>query len=80
MSEEYSKTQVQELGDAIFQTIMAVKDGIQPADATAAMNLLMKFTAASDEIQSDSDAAVLDIVSGLTSKLADSRRNPPAVQ
>lgn len=82
MSEAYNKTEAQGLGVALFDTVTAVKDGIQPEDAAVAMNLLMKLSAAANEIQQDRDAAILDIVSGLTSKLADSRRDDlqPKVQ
>lgn len=73
--ENYNKDQTQGLGVAVFEMIQAVKDGIQPTDTGAAMNLLAKFTAASDEIQGDSDAAVLDVISGLSGALADSRRD-----
>ena len=72
---EYNKQQAQDLGAAIFDTIMAAKDGLQPEDAGAAMTLLTAFTSASDEISTDTDAAVLDIISGLASKLADSKRD-----
>ena len=81
--QDYNKAQTQGLGVAIFGVIMAVKDGLDPADAGAAMALLGKFTEAANEIQGDSDAAVLDVISGLSGALADSRRDdlqPPAVQ
>lgn len=77
---EYNKQQAQDLGAAIFETIEAVKDGLQPHDTGAAMNLLGKFTAASDEIAADPDAAVLDIVAGLASAVADSKRNPVVLE
>jgi hypothetical protein len=79
--EGYNKTEAQGLGGALFDTVTSIRDGIQPEDAAVAMNLLMKLSAAANEIQQDRDAAILDIVSGLTSKLADSRRDdlqPPA--
>jgi hypothetical protein len=79
---DYNKAQAQALGVAVYDVIQAVKDGLQPGDVPAAMALLAAFSAASDEIKGDSDAAVLDLVSGLTNKLADSRRDdlqlPPA--
>ena len=73
--QNYNKAHVQALGDAVFQVIEAVKDGLQASDTTAAMTLLGAFTAASDEIVGDSDAAVLDLIAGLATKLADSRRD-----
>jgi hypothetical protein len=79
MGEAYNKTEAQALGVALFETVTAVKDGIQPEDAATAMSLLMKLSAAANEIQVDRDAAILDIVSGLTSKLADSRRDDLAL-
>ena len=81
--QDYNKAHTQALGEAVFAVIMAVKDGLQPGDTAAAMGLLAAFSAASDEIKQDSDAAVLDLISGLTNKLADSRRDdlqPPAAQ
>jgi hypothetical protein len=80
--EGYNKAQAQALGVAVYDVIQAVKDGLQPGDVPAAMTLLAAFSAASDEIKGDSDAAVLDLISGLSNKLADSRRDdlqlPPA--
>ena len=79
---DYNKAQAQALGVAVYDVIQAVKNGLQPEDTVAAMTLLAAFSAASDEIKGDVDAAVLDLVSGLTNKLADSRRDdlqlPPA--
>lgn len=73
---EYSKSQAQELGISIFGVVEALKDGVQAEDAGAAMTLLSAFTTAADEISSDTDAAVLDIISGLASAFADSKRDP----
>lgn len=81
--EGYNKTEAQTLGAAIFELIDAVSDGLDASDTGAAMNLLAKLSAASDEIRGDRDAAVLDVLSGLSGKLADSRRDdlqPPAAQ
>ncbi|RKZ20201.1 hypothetical protein DRQ50_00145 [bacterium] len=72
----YNKDQVQALGAKIVDMVNAVADGVDVSDVSVGMDLLAAFMSASDEIATDKDAAVLDIVAGATSAFADQRRNP----
>ena len=72
----YDPVQCKAVGAGLLEVVDAVKDGVQVEDAAAGTAFLLKLSAAANEIQSDSDAAVLDSASGLTDALARRRQNP----
>jgi hypothetical protein len=74
----YDKTQVQALGAKVVDMVKAVADGVDVSDVSVGMELLTAFMAASDEISSDTDAAIFDIIAGAADAYATERRNPPA--
>lgn len=71
----YDKQQVQALGAAVVDLIEAVADGVDVTDVGVGMDVLGKFMAASDELSSDKDAALLDVAAGIASTAADRRRD-----
>jgi len=58
---------------------LAVADGLDMSDLAQATAVLGLFSAASDELGSDTDAAILDMISGAMSRVADPRRDPEPV-
>ena len=73
----YNKEQVQTLGQKIVALGQAVSDGVDVTDVNMGMEVLAAFMSASDEFQTDLDAAVLDMVAGAADAAATLRLNPP---
>lgn len=69
----YNKAQVEAAGDALLAAIEAVRDGLDVTDVTAAVSLLTAIGGAADEFRTDTDAAVLHLVSHVAGKLGDAR-------
>ena len=72
----YEKLSMQAVGASLADVIFAVMDdGVGVEDAPALISFLTAAVGQAGEIKDDPDAAILDIVSGLTSSFADKRRN-----
>lgn len=72
----YDPVQCKDVGAGLLEVVDAVKDGVQVEDAAVGMAFLAKLSAAANEIQTDSDAALLDILSGAADAFARRRQNP----
>jgi len=72
---EYNHTEPKAAGSALVDLIWALRDGAGIDDIDEATALLAKINAASNEIQGDTDAAVLDILSGATDRFARLRQD-----
>jgi len=77
MAEQYNEAKVKAVGDALYNMIDAVKDGVGINDMDEFIALTMALQGAQAELAGDTDAAVLHIASALTDKLADARVNQP---
>lgn len=77
----YNKEDAQNLGKELVELIHGLADGMGPDDMANAMETLSAGMAASDEIKSDTNAAVFDVLAGAASAQADRARDdlqPPA--
>jgi len=72
---EYNKAGLQAAGGTITALIYALMDGVGLDDLDEAKDVGVALFPLIDEIKDDPDAALLDIVSGLTSSFADRRRS-----
>jgi len=75
----YDKAQCKAVGVALYDAVVALKDGLQVEDTAVGMALLTSLAGAADEIKGDSDAALLHIASAVMEKAGDGRVNPPTV-
>jgi len=73
----YESAHPKAAGAALVDLIHALKDGVGIDDTDEAMALLTSITQCSDEIQTDSDAAIFDIISGAADRMARLRQEPP---
>ena len=71
----YEKAGIQAIGVSITALIYALMDGVGLDDIDEIKDVAVAAFPHLSDIKDDPDAAVLDIVSGLTSSFADKRRN-----
>ena len=72
----YDKEGLQAAGAVVVELIEALMDGVGLDDLDEAKDVAVALFPHIGSIKDDPDAAVLDIVSGLTSAYADVRRDP----
>lgn len=72
----YDKTKTKAVGDALYDLIEAVTDGVGLDDMDEMMALAMRLKDAQNELATDTDASVLHVASALTDRLGDARVNP----
>ena len=71
----YDKVAVQEVGAKLWDLIDALTDGVDAGDIAQGTAFLIAASGQAGTIGGDPDAAVADILSGLTSAFADSKRD-----
>ena len=72
----YVKQEVLDFGGEVADLILGILNGFQTEEELT--NAMAAFTAAAkaaNELQTDTDAALLDTLSGLAGRVADSRRD-----
>jgi hypothetical protein len=72
----YNPKEPQALGGKLVDMAFGFADGIDSKDLAVAMETLTAGMAASDELKDDTDAAIWDMVAGITSAMALRKRNP----
>jgi len=75
----YSKEEVKNLADKIYDLLVGLKDGVGSDDFANLTSALLAAPAASNELREDWDAAVSHILSQLADRFGDDRVNPPVV-
>lgn len=73
----YDKTKPIEVGHKLVELIEAVTDGVGMEDMDEFISLIAALQAAQTEMTTDTDAAILHVVSGATDAFGDKRINPP---
>lgn len=77
----YDKSQLQVLGQQIFETGKAVSDGFQlDKDSAEISSLIMAFMSCVDEFTTDLDAAACHTGAALLDSVGDWRVNPPTTE
>lgn len=70
-----SKESLQGVGAKLVDLVLAVADGVGIEDIEEGTALLVALSGVATEIAADPDSAVLDILAGAASALADVRRD-----
>jgi hypothetical protein len=74
----YNKADAVKVGEELADLVLGAMNGIQMQEELAnAMEMITALAQGADDIQADTDAALLHIASGFTGKLGDSKVDTP---